>query len=77
MDKAPEEKRIMIPVKEDIFNRYKMFWDALEQRAKPGMTLEKVGEEMREEYGDTYWWYNIFARKPINVTGKIGNNVHS
>jgi hypothetical protein len=32
---------------------------------------------MREEFGDTYWWYNIFGRKPINVHGKIGNETHA
>lgn len=76
MDKAPEEKRMMIPVNQDIFNRYKQFWEALETQVKPGMTIDQAGEMVREEYGDTFWWYNIFGRKPINVTGKIGNDVH-
>ena len=77
MDKAPEEKRMMIPVNDVIFNRYKQFWSVLESHAKPGMTIEQVGEMMREEYGDTYWWYNIFGLKPIKITGKIGNETHS
>ena len=77
MDKAPEEKRIMIPVEQSIFERYKQFWDALEQQVKPGMTIDQAGDMMREEYGDTYWWYNIFGKKPINITGKIGNETHS
>lgn len=77
MDKAPEEKRMMIPVEQTVYERYKRFWATLESKAKPGMTISKVGEEMREEYGDTYWWYNIFGRKPINITGKIGNEIHS
>lgn len=77
MDKAPEEKRMMIPVEQTVYDRYKQFWNTLESKAKPGMTIEKVGEEMREEYGDTYWWYNIFGRKPINVHGKIGNETHA
>ncbi len=77
MDKAPEEKRMMIPVEQTIYERYKQFWVALEGVAKPGATLEKVGEDMREEWGDTYWWYNIFGRKPIHYTGKIGNETHS
>ena len=76
MDKAPEEKRMMLPVKQDIYERYKQFWEALESQVKPGMTIEQAGEMVREEYGDTFWWYNIFGRKPINVTGKIGNDVH-
>ena len=53
----------MLPVEQVVYNRYKQFWDTLEGWAKPGMTLEKVGEKMRSEWGDTYWWYNIFGRK--------------
>ena len=63
MDKAPEEKRMMLPVEKETYERYKQFWQALESKAKPGMTVEKVGEDMRKEYGDTYWWYNIFGNK--------------
>ena len=77
IDKAPEEKRMMLPVEQSVYERYKRFWETLESHAKPGMTIKQVGEEMREEYGDTYWWYNIFGRKPINVTGKIGNDIHA
>ena len=77
MDKAPEEKRMMLPVERSVFERYKQFWEAMERLAKPGKTIEKVGEEMREEYGDTYWWYNIFGRKFISITGNIGHEVQS
>jgi hypothetical protein len=77
MDKAPEEKRIMLPVEQSVYERYKRFWATMEKIAKPGMTIEKVGEEMHEEYGDTYWWYNIFGRKPLNIHGKIGNEIHA
>ena len=77
MDKHPEEKRMMLPVERSVFERYKQFWQTLESLAKPGMTIEKVGEEMREEYGDTYWWYNLFGRKPINISGNIGNDIHA
>ena len=77
MDKAPEEKRMMLPVERSVYERYKQFWATLESIAKPGMTIMEVGEQMRESYGDTYWWYNIFGRKPISVTGKIGNETHA
>ena len=77
MDKAPEEKRMMLPVEQSVYERYKRFWTTLESKAKPGMTIEKVGEEMREEYGDTYWWYNIFGRKPIYLNAGIGHEVAS
>ena len=77
MDKAPEEKRMMVPVEQTIYERYKRFWATLESKAKPGMAISTVGEVMRDEFGDTYWWYNIFGRKPINVHGKIGNETHA
>ena len=77
MDKAPEEKRIMLPVEKSVFERYKQFWTALESLAQPGKTIEQVGEEMYKDWGDTFWWYNIFGNKPINVSGKIGNETHA
>ena len=77
MDKAPEEKRMMLPVEQSVYERYKQFWKTLESIAKPGMTIVKVGEQMREEYGDTYWWYNIFGKKFMNITGNVGHEVQS
>ena len=77
MDKAPEEKRMMLPVEKSVYERYKKFWVALEKIAKPGMTVDKVGEEMRQEFGDTFWWYNIFGRKPISINGNISHEVAS
>ena len=77
MDKSPEEKRMMLPVEQSVYERYKQFWASLESKAKPGMTLETIGEEMRNDFGDTYWWYNVFGRKPIYVRGKIGNEIHA
>ena len=77
MDKAPEAKRMMLPVEKSVYERYKQFWDALEDKAKPGMTIDTVGKEMYDEYGDTYWWYNIFGKKPLNVHGKVGNETHA
>lgn len=63
MDKSPEEKRMMIPVEENIYNRYIQFSKAIESMMKPGLTLGKVAEDMRGEWGDTYWWYYIFGSK--------------
>ena len=77
MDKAPEEKRMMLPVEKPVYERYKQFWAALESHAKPGMTIEQVGENMREAYGDTYWWYNIFGRKIPVISGNISHEVQS
>jgi hypothetical protein len=77
MDKAPEKRRMMLPVEQSVFERYKQFWETLENLAKPGMTLEQVGEEMHEKYGDTYWWYNLFGKKPIQLHGNIGHEVAS
>ena len=77
MDKAPEEKRMMLPVEQSVYDRYKRFWETLKSKAKPGMTVKQVSDEMRQDYGDTYWWYNLFGRKYINITGKIGQDVQS
>ena len=77
MDKAPEAKRMMLPVEKSVYERYKKFWDALEEKTKPGMTIDAVGKEVYDEFGDTYWWYNLFGKKPLNVHGKIGNAIHS
>ncbi len=77
MDKAPEEKRMMLPVEQSVYDRYKRFWATLTSKVRPGTTMEKVEEEMRQDFGDTYWWYNIFGRKFINVTGNIGHEVQS
>lgn len=77
MDKAPEKKRMMIPVNQAIYERYKQFWKVLEEKAQPGKTVYKLGEEMRKEFGDTYWWYNVFGRKPISINGNISHEVAS
>ena len=77
MDKAPEEKRMMLPVEQSVYDRYKQFWATLQSLAKPGTTVKQVGEKMRKDYGDTYWWYNIFGRKFMNITGNIGHEVQS
>ena len=77
MDKAPEQKRMMLPVEQSVFERYKQFWGALEKVAKPGMSLEQVGEEMRKDFGDTYWFYNLFGRKPISSGNGVGHEVAS
>ena len=77
MDKAPEEKRIMLPVEQSVYERYKRFWKVLKEKAQPGKTVDKVGDEMRQEFGDTFWWYNIFGRKPIFNGGGIGHEVAS
>jgi hypothetical protein len=77
MDKAPEKRRMMLPVEQSVYDRYKKFWATLESKAKPGKTIATVGEEMRGEYGDTYWWYNIFGRKFFVPNSFIHSEVQS
>lgn len=77
MDRSPEKKRIMLPVSQTVYDRYKQFWDAMEKQAKPGMNIERLGEALREEFGDTYWWYNIFGRKFFIVNSPLGHAIHS
>jgi hypothetical protein len=77
MDKAPEKKRMMLPVEQSVYDRYKRFWKDLESRVKPGMTIDQVGEGMRKEWGNTYWWYNIFGKKVPVLNGYTGHEVQS
>ncbi|MFS6554557.1 DUF6057 family protein, partial [Parabacteroides distasonis] len=51
MDKAPEKKRVMIPVNKNLYERYKQFWASLENYAISGMSREAVAEKMRSDYG--------------------------
>ena len=77
MDKAPEEKRMMIPVEEDVYIRYKQFLEAMSKQVKPGKTIGKVAEEMHEEWGDTYWYYYFFGRQYSNIVDRKENKVAS
>lgn len=63
MDKAPEEKRMMLPVKQEVYDRYKQFWETLQDLAQSGMGKNDIKEKMQLMYGDTYWYFNIFGRK--------------
>ena len=77
MDKAPEEKRIILPITQSVYDGYTKFWEILENKARFGVNLENIGEEMREEWGNTYWWYNIFGRKIFVVHRNVGHEVQS
>ena len=77
MDRAPEEKRMILPITQSVYDGYTQFWETLQQLVKPGVNLESVGEEMREEWGDTYWWYNVFGRKLFIVQRNVGHEVQS
>ena len=77
MDRFPEKKRIMIPVEENIYNRYKQFCKALTEHVKPGKTLGEAAKEMHGEWGDTYWYYNIFGRQYSNMVKRKGSEVQS
>ena len=77
IDRFPEEKRMMLPVEEDVYNRYKLFCKALTEQMKPGKTIGEVAEVMRSEWGDTYWYYNIFGRQYSNIVERKGNEVQS
>ncbi len=73
MDRAPEEKRMMLPVSEDIYERYKQFWETLETLINNGTEQKNIPEKMYEEFGDTYWYYNIFGRKYINNRATVSS----
>ena len=77
IDKFPEEKRMMIPVEETVYNRYKKFCEVLERHVKPGKTIGQVAGEMREEWGDTYWYYHYFGRQYSNIVERKDSEVQS
>ena len=77
MDKAPEEKRVMIPVEETVYNRYIKLLDVMAKLVKPGKTLGQVAEEMRDEWGDTYWFYYFFGRQYSNMSDRKANEIQS
>ena len=61
MDKAPEQKRMMVPVDESIYYRYVKFWEAMAKVVKPGLKLKDIEGDIRKDWGDTYWYYYVFA----------------
>lgn len=63
MDKAPEEKRMMIPVSEEVYDRYKQFWSTFEDLIMNGVSPKDVPAMMYNDFGNTYWYFNIFGRK--------------
>ena len=77
MDKAPEKKRMMIPINKTIYDRYQQFWDDLRKLIVPGETLGKVAEKMREEWGNTYWYYNVFGRQYVNPVIRKDTEIQS
>lgn len=77
MDKAPEEKRVMIPVEETVYKRYIKLLDVMAKLVKPGKTLGQVAEEMRGEWGDTYWFYYFFGRQYSNTSDRKANEIQS
>ena len=77
MDKAPEEKRMMIPVEEEVYNRYKQFSNTLATLVKPGKTIGTVAEEMRKDWGYTYWYYYYFGRQYTHSASRNNSEVQS
>ena len=67
----------MIPVEEDVYNRYKQFCETLSRQMKPGKTVGQVAEEMRGEWSDTYWYYYYFGRQYSNTVGRKNSEVQS
>ena len=75
--KDPEKKRMMIPVEETVYNRYKQFLEVMTKLVKPGKTIGQVAEEMRGEWGNAYWYYYFFGRQYSNRADRKENEVAS
>lgn len=63
MDKAPEEKRMMVPVSQEVYDRYKAMWADFEKYATSGLSKDEVKSKMKHAYGDTFWYFNVFGTK--------------
>ena len=66
IDRFPEEKKMMVPVSQDIYERYKLFWEKLGKFMNSGMEQKNIPEKMKAEFGDSYWFYYVFGRKYTN-----------
>ena len=77
IDKFPEEKRMMLPVEEAVYNRYKQFCEVLARLVKPGKTIGMVAGEMGKEWGDSYWYYFYFGRQYTNIVDREENEVQT
>ena len=47
---------------ERIVQRYVNFQNATNNLLRMGMTPEQVGQAIKNEYGDTFWWFYYFCR---------------
>lgn len=63
MDKAPEEKRMMVPVSQEVYDRYKAMWADFEKYATSGLSKDEMKSKMKHAYGDTFWYFNVFGTK--------------
>ena len=58
---------MMMPVSQEIYDRYQDFWDTLEPLVRSGVDKNSIPAKMHEEFGDTYWYFNLFGRKIVNT----------
>lgn len=63
MDKAPEEKRMMVPVSQEVYDRYRAMWADFEKYATSGLSKDEMKSKMKHAYGDTFWYFNVFGTK--------------
>ena len=63
IDRHKEEKKMMIPVSEEIYEHYQECWTALESLYKSASDRSTIPETMREAFGDTYWYYYVFGHQ--------------
>ena len=62
-DKAPEEKRMMLPVSEEVYDRYKQFWNELKSLSDKKFSADDMDQEIRKKWSGTYWYYYYFGRR--------------
>lgn len=48
--------------KDRILGRFANFQRATQMYAREGMSVEQMGEAMKPEFGDTFWWFYFFCK---------------
>ena len=51
-----------MPFDQDLVQRYQAFQQASQSMLNQGMQPEQVGEAMKANYGNTFWWFYFFCR---------------
>lgn len=63
VDKVPDAFPYRITISDATTQKYKSFQADCSRYAQYGHDQKSIGEMLKNEWGNTYWWYNAFAPK--------------